>query len=43
MELNTVNAALETGKEIKWNLSFEKEAYQNQHNPGYLSERKWFA
>lgn len=25
------------------NISFEKEAYQNQHNPGYLSERKWFA
>lgn len=25
------------------NISFEKEAYQNQNNPGYLSERKWFA
>lgn len=25
------------------NINFEKEAYQNQNNPGYLSERKWFA
>lgn len=25
------------------NISFEKEAYQNQSNLGYLSERKWFA
>lgn len=25
------------------NISFEKEAYQNQNNPGYLSERKWMA
>lgn len=25
------------------NISFEKEAYQNQNSPGYLSERKWFA
>lgn len=25
------------------NISFEREAYQNQNNPGYLSERKWMA
>ena len=25
------------------NISFEKEAYQNQNNPGYLSERRRFA
>ena len=25
------------------NISFEKEAYQNQNNPGYLSERRWMA
>lgn len=24
------------------NISFEKEAYQNQYNPGYLSERRFF-
>lgn len=26
-----------------WNISFEKEAYQNQNNIGYLNERKWMA
>lgn len=26
-----------------FNLSFEREAFENEHNPDYLRERNWFA
>ena len=25
------------------NISFEREAHQNEHNPNYLNSRKWYA